>query len=157
MEDVDKALAIYRMECYSSACMCLCVCMSARPCTYNLALSIEHPGNSNRKTPLPLSPLLLPSSPSTKCPGNCTPPLGPLSLPIYLTLCQIKFCFRLHSWNVTYLTAHGAQLQHFFLVVSIVSTTFIVAKILLNYSKVVPAPTDPGLNVTPGHELLDLT
>lgn len=135
----------------------VCVCTSARPCTYNLALSIEHPGNSNRNPPSPSLPFCFPLSPSTKCPGNCAPPLGPLSLPIYLTPCQIKFCFRLCSWNVTYLTAYGAQPQHFFLAVSVVSATFIVAKILLNCSKVVTAPADPGLTVTPGHELFDFT
>lgn len=58
-----------------NVCVCACVCV------YYLALSIGHPGNSS-EYPHPPSLFGSPPSTSTKCPGNCVPPLGPLSLSV---------------------------------------------------------------------------
>lgn len=52
---------------------------------------------------LSLSPLFLTLSLSTKCPGNCTSPMGSPSLSVCVTPCQIKFHVSLHSYGTTHI------------------------------------------------------
>lgn len=116
MEDVDKVLAFYRKEYFSTVCVCVCY----------LAVSTGRPGNFSRIPPLPLGGLPLSKH---KMPWELHFSLGcPFSRP-KLTFSSDSS----QSQNRLYSESSGDHHRHCVLVVSVVSGAFI-SNLLLKLS-----------------------
>lgn len=108
MVNVDKALTIYRKECYSKMCVCVCVLCSPG---YHLSREFQ------QSSPLSLFFLFSSLSPSlsTNCPGNITsPPCPPPNPPVYNNMpWSSSTAVSTHALNSKYPTLmHGLINQH---------------------------------------------